>query len=427
MKMAVFHNRSKIAEGVYLTQICDPKYKTNVVRVRFIVPIDADKLGVNALLTSLLVTSNAKVPSRSELSKRFLGLYGTSVGAVWGNVTDYQSLGLTISFIMDKYTIGGETISTEAVQMLLDCIFSPDIKDGKFNEKYFRLRKQELLDNIDAAINDKRSYGFMKAKEVIFEGESSALSELGSRERAEKITQEELLSRYKYLMEEAFIDITICGGGEADEAVKLLKDAFGKVPRNADRVEYIKHSPVKAQVRECEEPMDIQQSKMYMAYKTACRDIYTCKVFTTLLGGSAFSKLFTNVREKLSVCYYCDSFYMDLKGTMMIESGLDNVNIEKAKAAIKDQIEAVKNGDFTDEELENTKLYICGNFKSNYDSEWDIASWYRVQETRGTAYSPEEVADMINSVTREQVIECAKSFVPDSVFILKAEEGSADE
>ena len=148
MIMAVIHDRKKIAEGVYLTKISDPKYKTNVVRVRFIVPIDPDKLGVNALLTSLLVTSNAKVPSRSELSKRFLGLYGTSVGAVWSNVTDYQTLGLTISAIMDRYTIGGEVISEEAVQMLLDCIFDPDLKDGKFNEKYFKLRKQELLDAI---------------------------------------------------------------------------------------------------------------------------------------------------------------------------------------------------------------------------------------------------------------------------------------
>lgn len=424
--MAVIHDRKKIAEGVYLTKISDPKYKTNVVRVRFIVPIDPDKLGVNALLTSLLVTSNAKVPSRSELSKRFLGLYGTSVGAVWGNVTDYQTLGLTISAIMDRYTIGGEVISEEAVRILLDCIFDPDLKDGKFNEKYFRLRKQELLDNIDAAINDKRSYGFMKAKEVVFEGESSALSELGSRDRAEKITQEEVLEQYRYLMDKAVIDITVCGGGEIDGAVDLLTDAFKKVPRDAQDVEYIRHSPVKAQLRECEEPMDIQQSKMYMAYKTQCRDIYTCKVFTTLLGGSAFSKLFTNVREKLSVCYYCDSFYMDLKGTMMIESGVDNANIEKAKAAIREQIEDIKNGKFTEEELENTKLYICGNFKSNYDSEWDIAAWYRVQDTRGTAYSPEEVAEIINSVTAEQVIECAKSFEPDSVFILKAEEGSAN-
>lgn len=424
--MAVIHDRKKITEGVYLTKICDPKYKTNVVRVRFIVPIDPDKLGVNALLTSLLVTSNAKIPSRSELSKRFLGLYGTSVGAVWSNVTDYQTLGLTISAIMDRYTIGGEVISEEAVRILLDCIFDPDLKDGKFNEKYFRLRKQELLDNIDAAINDKRSYGFMKAKEVVFEGEPSALSELGSRERAEKITQEEVLDQYRYLMDKAVIDITVCGGGEIDGAVKLLTDAFKKVPRAAQDVDYIRHSPVKAQLRECEEPMDIQQSKMYMAYKTQCRDIYTCKVFTTLLGGSAFSKLFTNVREKLSVCYYCDSFYMDLKGTMMIESGVDNANIEKAKAAIREQIEDIKNGKFTEEELENTKLYICGNFKSNYDSEWDIAAWYRVQDTRGTAYSPEEVAEIINSVTAEQVIECAKSFEPDSVFILKAEEGSAN-
>ncbi|MBQ8966318.1 insulinase family protein [Ruminococcus sp.] len=426
--MAVNYNRSEIGKGIFLTRICDPKYKSNIVRVRFITPINKDDLGVNALLMSMLITSNSEIPSRSELSKKLIGLYGTSIGAVWGNVSDLQALGITISTIRDRFTIGGEVISEEAVRQLLLCIFSPDLTDGKFKEKYFRLRRQELLDNIAAAVNDKRSYAFMKAREVIYEGEPAAATDLGSAERAEKITQEDLLRQYDFLMKNAVIDITVCGGGEIDSAVAMLTEKFAGMERgDVPEVVYRKFSPVKNEVCRREEPMDIKQSKMFMAYKSDYEDIYVCKVMACLLGGSAFSKLFMNVREKLSVCYYCDSYYQDLKGVMMIESGVDNSNIEKAQKAITAELEAVQNGDFTDTELENTKLYISGNFRSNYDSEWDIAGWYRVQATRGTAYSPEEAGALINAVTREQVIECAKSFKADTVFILKAEEGSADE
>lgn len=430
--MAVKYERSEIGSGIYLTCITDPKYKSNIIRVRFIVPIDPVNSGANALLMSMLITSNSEIRSRSELSKKLIGLYGTTVGAVWGNVSDYQSLSLTVSTIKDRYTIGGEVISEEAVRQLLLCIFNPDLTDGSFNEAYFKLRKQELLDNIAAAINDKRSYAYLKAKEVIYAGEPAAMSDLGTKERAEQITQEELLRQYKYLLESAAIDITVCGGGEIDGAIKLLTDAFSKMERrNVVKVDYRAFSPIKDEVCEKEEPMDVKQSKMFIAYKSDHRDIYVCKVMAALLGGSAFSKLFMNVREKLSLCYYCDSYYQDLKGVMMVESGVDNANIDKAKAAIREQLESLCNGDFTDEELTNTKLYIAGNFMSNYDSEWDIAAWYRAQDTRGTAYTPEEAAALINAVTREQVIECAKSFKEDTVFILKArlnaEEGGTDE
>lgn len=423
--MAVNFERTEIGSGIYLTRITDPKYKSNIIRVRFIVPIDAENSGVNALLMSMLITSNSEVRSRSELSKKLIGLYGTSVGAVWGNVSDYQSLGITISMIRDRYTIGGEVISEEAVRQLLLCIFSPDLTDGSFNESYFKLRKQELLDNIAAAVNDKRSYAYIKAKEVIYEGEPSAVSDLGTKERAEQITRDDLLRQYKYLLESAAIDVTVCGGGEIDGAVQLLIDAFSRMERrNTVDVDYRRFSPLKEETRETEELMDVQQSKMFIAYKSDCRDIYVCKVMACLLGGSTFSKLFMNVREKLSLCYYCESYYQDLKGVMMIESGVDNQNIEKAKNAIREQLEAVCRGEFTDDELTNTKLYIGGNFMSNYDSEWDIAGWYRVQSTRGTAYTPEEAAALVDAVTREQVIECAKSFREDTVFILKAEEVS---
>ena len=426
--MAVSYNKTKIGDGIFLTEIADPKYKTNVIRVRFTLPVDPENTGVNFLLMNLLVTSNSEIRSKSRLASKFMGLYGTTISAVGGNVGDYQTLGISLNAIRDRYTIGNEVISEEAVHQLLLCLFSPDLTDGKFSEKYFRLNKQELLDNIAAAINDKRSYAYNKAKEIIYEGEAAAYPDLGTKERAEAITQEDVLRQYKYILESAEIDITVCGGGEIDSAVSMLKEAFVKLERkNVVSVDFRKFSPIKEKPAEKEEYIDIKQNKMFMAYKSDCRDIYLCKVMACILGGSAFSKLFNNVREKLSLCYYCDSYYSDLKGVMLIESGVDSLNIEKTKTAVREQLDSMCRGDITDEELENTKLFIAGNFMSNYDSEWDIAGWYRVQASRGTAYSPEEAAALINAVTREQVIECAKSFREDTVFILRAKEGSADE
>lgn len=426
--MSVKYDKKNIGKGITLTCICDPKYKTNMIRVRFVTPIVPDDLGVNAVLMSMLATSNAEIKSRTELSKKFLALYGTSIGAVWGNVGDYQAMGMTVSAIRDRFTIGGEVISEEAVRQLLLCIFEPDLTDGNFNESYFKLRKQELIDNIAASINDKRSYAFMKAKEVIYEGEPTAVPETGTLERAESITREDLLRQYDHLMKHAAIDIMVCGGGEIDGAVGMLTEAFSKMERgDVYEIDYRKFSPAKAELRVKEEDMDIKQSKMFMAYKSECEDIYLCKLTAWLLGGSVFSKLFLNVREKLSLCYNCDSYYNDLKGVMLIESGVDTENIEKAQEAIRAQVKAMKDGDVTEEELENTKRYIKSNFMSNYDSEWDMAGWYRAQDTRGTCYTPEEVCDIIDRITVEQIVECANSFTEDTVFVLKAKGGAADE
>jgi len=426
--MAIRYDRSVIGEGMTLTRIIDPKYKTNIVRVRFVVPIDPENTGTNSLLMSLLVTSNSEIRSRSELSSKFMGLYGTSIGSIAGNVSDYQAMGISMNMIMDKYTIGSEVISEEAVRQLLLCVLSPDITDGKFNENYFRLRKQELLDNIAASVNDKRTYAYLKAKEVIYEGEPAANTDFGTAERAESITQEELMAQYRYLLESAVIDITVCGGGEIDGAVDMLKEAFSKLERKSVvKVDYRTLSPLKNEVCVKEEYMDVKQCKMFMAYKSDYDDIYVCKVMSCLLGGSAFSKLFLNVREKLSLCYGCDSYYSELKGVMLIESGVDAVNIEKAQEAIREQVKILQGGGFTEEELENTKMYIKSNFMANYDSEWDMAAWYRAQNSRGTAYTPEEVCDIVDRITAEQVTECAKSFKEDTVFVLKAKEDTADE
>ena len=189
-----------------------------------------------------------------------------------------------------------------------------------------------------------------------------------------------------------------------------------------EKIDYRHNSPAKAEPVYRELKMQVSQSKMVMAFKSDYEDIYTAKLFCMLLGATPFSKLFANVREKMSLCYYCSSAYADRKGTLFIDSGVESCNIEKAKKAIEEQLEAICNGDFTEEELENTKKSLCGGFKSNYDSIYDIMGWYAAQNTRNTAFTPEEINERIAKLTREDIISCAKTFKPDTVFVIRGEE-----
>lgn len=423
--MAFSYTRNEIGKGIYLTEIYDGKFKSDMVRFNFVTPYDEKRSYANALLQILLITSNSEIKSRTELACKMSELYGSSIRASYGSVGDFQTCGLSANFICDKYTIDGENISSEVVRQLLLCLFSPDISDGKFNENYFKIRKQELVDNIAANINDKRTYAMLQARKIIFEGEPAGFYD--TVEGAESVTQQDLLEAFDFLRKEAVIEITVCGGEKSDSVTEMIKEAVSKLERgNVEKINYRKNSPLKKEVRTVYEKMAVNQSKLVLAYKSDYEDIYTAKLCTMLLGGTPFSKLFANVREKMSLCYYCSAGYIDRKGTMIIDSGVESQNIEKAKTAIAEQLAAVANGDFTDEELYNTKLLLTGNFKSNYDNIYDMSGWYEAQNTRGTSYTPDQVTDIIMKITREQIIECAKSFKPDTVYAIESTGEASD-
>ena len=424
--MAFSYSRKEIGKGIYLNEIYNKKFKSNVVKFNFVTPLDEKREFANALLQVMLITSNSEIHSKTELAQKMAGLYGSSIRASYGSIGDFQTCGLSAGFISDRFTIGGEVISEEVVRQLLLCLFSPDITDGKFNENYFKVRKQELVDSVAASINDKRSYALLQAKKIIFEGEPAGIYD--TVERAESVTQQDIVEAFYYLRKNAVLEITICGGEAFPSAIEMIKREVSKLERgDVKEIEYRSNSPLKKNVKTVTEKMEVNQSKLVMAYKSDYEDIYVSKLFTMLLGGTPFSKLFANVREKMSLCYYCSASYSDRKGTMIIDSGVESENIEKAKTAISQQLEAVAKGDFTDEELYNTKLLLTGNFKSNYDSIYDMAAWYDAQNTRKTSYSPDEINEIIMAVTREQIIECANSFAPDSVFVIEGTEEEKDD
>ena len=424
--MPISYKRSVIGEGIALTEITDAKFKSNYISVSFVSPVDAKKAPLNTLTAEILASSNRENPSLSELSKSLAYLYGAVLSTKSRRVGDVQENGLSIEYICDDFTIDGEIISVKAVKMLLDCLFDPQLENGAFSEKYVSMRKQELEDNIRAEINDKFGYSMRRAREVIYKGEPSSVSMLGTIENARAITAQQLYERYLSLLSSAQIEITMCG--RDFEAVRpILTEAMGKLERKDVRqVVYKNISPLKPQPERKTETQDVNQCKMIMAFKSPCKDVYVAKVFAAILGGTPFSKLFSNVREKMSLCYYCSAAYSDLKGTMVVSSGVSRENIEKAEKAVLEQLEAVKNGEFTQQELENAETYLCTGFKSNNDSIYRMAEYYIAQNTRGTAYPPEEVCEIFKGITKQQVIDCAKTFEYDSFYVMQTPEDETE-
>jgi predicted Zn-dependent peptidase len=342
-------------------------------------------------------------------------------------LADNQVVGIAASCICDAYSLNGEKITSEVTDILLDCIFKPVIEDNGFAKKDFDLRKQELIDAIDAEINDKRTYAIIRANSSIYKNEPSAITAYGNRKGAEKLNPQMTYNQYKELLKTAQIEIMFVGGEDNKDAINKLKQAFSSLDREFIPNTFENLSPIKSQVCEVTEEMDVNQCKMVMAFKSEYNNIYANRLMTTMLGGTAFSKLFTNVREKYSLCYYCAAGFVEGKGVLIVDSGVEYSNIPKAKEEILNQIKALATGDFTHDEMKNAVLSIAGDYKSNYDSTSDLASWYFIQSIRGDNYTPEQAIELLEKITREDIIESASALKLDTIYIMKGSESQEGE
>ncbi|MFT3951046.1 MAG: insulinase family protein [Oscillospiraceae bacterium] len=418
--MPVTRNRIELSDGIYLTTIKDPKFKTNSVTVRFITKLAPATNTAYALACSTAVTANRHFPTRTALTKELTKLYGAALGVSTFKLGDTQINTISAKCICDEYALDGEAVTAQTVALLLDCLFEPVLEDGGFAQNYFLLRRQELIDNIAGEINDKRGYALMRAGERIFEGEAAALTSYGTIAAAQTLTAQETYRAYCEMLRTAAIEITIAGGGDFSEACDTIAAMFSQLDRAcAFDGNYGAASPLKSKVVRVTETLDVNQCKTVHAFKSDCVNLYAMKVFCAMLGGTPFSKLFTNVREKLSLCYYCAARSVDNKGVLLIDSGVEKKNISLAETEILKQLEALTQSDFTDAELDDTKLFITDGYRSNNDDLSSLSAWYFLQTTRGTDYTPEDAIGFVNAVTRADIIAAAQSCQLDTVYVME--------
>lgn len=414
-------NRVQIADGVYFNTIFDDRFKTSRIAVTMLVELDREKVAANAIVPNILTRSCAEYPTFLELSRKLNMMYGAALSGRSGKMGEVQPITISTVGLDDRYSLDGGSLYKEMTELLCSVLFNPKVKDGAFDEEDFRQEQRQLADAIDAEFNDKRAYSFSRMLEVMCEGEKYSIKKYGTKEQVMALTPKAAYDAYLEIIKTARIEIMCLGCTDTAEVCKLFKSEFDKIERcpKTYKTEVIREAKEK---KEHTDKLDIVQSKLILGFRAGVAhpddEVLQTTLMAVVLGGTAHSKLFVNVREKLSLCYYCTCRYDAYKGIVYIESGVEKENIEKAKTAILEQLEDMKNGNITDEEIDSAKLSVSNSYLSSVDTSSGTQSWYVSQILKGTQRTPQEEADLISAVTKEQLVAAANKLTLDTVYVL---------
>lgn len=407
----------ELSKGVSLLTIHDCKFKSNAITVRFLTGFNRRDAAALALIPAVISSCCEKYPTGKEFSQRLSALYGTSVSGSSDQKGDIYEIAFSVDYLDDSFALNGEDISAQACGLLNDCIFSPALEDGGFAKTEFEMRRNDLLDAIDGEINDKISYALNLAYETVYHGEPSAEKYYGTREDVEKITPREAYEVYKRLLETAKVEISFCGCGDYKRLAPFFERfADGKIRESPAYISYSRCKQTPAQV---EKHMSVAQANLVLAFKPQIHDIYTAQVMSMIYGGAPFSKLFANVREKLSLCYFCSAMYSEPKGTMFVVSAVEEKNIALAEKEIVNQLSLVADGDFSDDDIASAKLALTSRMKAVGDRVFSLDGWYNLCLKRGEIISPQEYSRRLNNVKHEDIAALARDMKLDTVFVLK--------
>ena len=416
-----------LMDGINFRSIRDTRFKTLRIAVNFMLPIEKSTAAANALLPFLLSRASREYPDFTRLNERLSELYGASLSADVRKLGEAQVLSIAASGLADRYAFEGESISSELSQLLCSVLFDPPLVDGLFAEDGFEQERRQTIETIDSDFNDKRTYARLRCEQLMCENEAFGINRYGSREDVLALRREELTNAWERVLKTARVEIMALGDCDPVPIFERFQEKFKSIQR--DPVAHIQTEIIKTaeEPREFTDTMSVAQSKLVLGFRAGAAvpgdAVASTKLMSAIFGGTPSSKLFLNVREKLSLCYYCASRYDWNKGILLVESGVETQNIEKAQKEILFQLDEIRNENITDEEIEAAKLSVGNNYRTLGDYLGGLENWYVSQSFCETIQTPEEAAEEINSVTKEQVVQAAQNVVLDTVYRLVGEEG----
>lgn len=417
--MSEFIQKS-ICEGVNFSHITDDRFKIGRLSATLLVPLNRQTAAANALLSCVLTRSCKKYPDFTALCRKLDSLYGAALYPSIRQIGDYQALTIAVSGIDDKYALDGEAVSMELAQLLSSIIFEPNITDGHFTDEDVEQERRQLIENIDAEYNDKRYYATKRCIETMCREELYSIGRFGSRQEVEALTHPDIYSAWERLLSDSRVELTMLGSTEPDKAYEGFAGYFGDKPRKIQKIEHQDIRPT--EVKRIAETEELSQSKLVMGFRCSYekddKGGLENSLMSAILGGTPTSKLFLNVREKQSLCYYCVSRVDSNKGVMLIDSGVETENIEKTENAILEQLDSLKRGNISDSELLDAKLAVKNSLMSSLDSLAALQSFYIGGILRENQLSPLKAAELVDGISKERVIELAQKVELDTVFSL---------
>ncbi len=414
--------RTKLAEGVYLTRLPARKFKTSLLSAQFMTPIAAETAAAQALLPAVLRRGTMCYPDMGALSTRLDELYGAEIDYTVRKKGECQCVGFVASFIDDAFTPGGEKLLEPVAELLGQVIGNPVTKDGRFLPEYVDSERTNLVDAIRSILNDKRDYADLRLLQEMCAGEPYGVSRFGDEKSAQALTGEQVYETYTRLLSSAPLELFYCGSASAERVEAALMAALSNLPHKA--VQAIPQSQchtARKEVKRVTDLMDVTQGKLGMGFTCGSDDFSALMMGNTLFGGSSNAKLFMNVREKLSLCYYASSLFHRQKGIITVSSGIEFQNFQKAYDEIQHQLKAVQDGKLEDWELEGARSTLCNAYATIGDSQSKLENFWLGQTATGRNDTPEALAEGVRTVSPERIYEAMKTVSLDTVYFLKGE------
>lgn len=423
--------RNEIMPGVWLTCLTTEKFKTGCFSISLLTQLTRETAAMNALIPHVLRRGTRRFPDLEQLSGELDRLYGVGISPAVRKIGEIQSVGFVTDFVDGHYVPAYVGLFNDALKLTCEVLLDPCLEDGQLTRSYVESEKRQQLDHLKSRVNDKRSYSLQRVIELMCCYEDFAVSRRGDEETTEAITAKALTEQYRHLLETSPIEIFYCGSCRFKYLRDLLLELLKDLPRGEldfDIGTDIRMNAVEAQPRYFEEELAVNQGKLSIGFRLGevmeDPDYAALNVMNALYGGSVTSKLFMNVREKLSLCYYASSMLDVSKGLLLVYSGIDFDKYDEALAEILRQLDAVRDGDFTEDELLFAKRSVADALRSYMDSQTDLEHYWLTRNIRGETLDPMDFSEQVEQVTREDIIRCAKSVVCDAIYFLK---GSGDE
>ena len=401
------------------------KFKTGVLSAQFVAPLTAQTAGGVALIPSVLRRGTVDSPDMGLLSARLDNLYGARIDETVRKIGEYQCAGFVASFLDDRFVPGGERLLEPVTALLGELVREPVTENGAFLPAYFDSEKANLLDAIGSIRNDKRLWAGRRLLSEMCAGEPYGVSRLGEEADVEALQNNDLYSRYRELISKAPLEIVYCGSASLEEVENALRAVLDGLPRGEvwTLPEMSPHAP-RADVLNVSDSMDVTQGKLELGFSCESDDYMALLMGNTLFGGSSNSKLFMNVREKLSLCYYASSSFHRRKNLITVSSGIEFGNYQAAFDEITAQLRMVQDGDWEAWEIDSARSILLNSYASLGDSQGKLENFYLSRAVSGFPDTPESMSEAVRSMTPERITEAMRTVKLDTVYFLKGKEAA---
>ena len=413
---------SIISPGVTLRYVRDSRFKQGCLSFQLVRPMRKEEAAQNAILPAVLLRGTRKSPDLRAVTQRLDELYGAAVSPLVRRVGDYQTTGLYCGFMDDRFALPGDRVLEPMLDFLRELLLESPLENDHFLSDVVESEKKNLISTIESDRNDKRVYAIQRLLRTMCVEDSFGIPRLGEIEDVTSVTPERLTAHYRQILRTSPIQILYVGSAEEEQVVSALRPLLASLEREPMRLP-VQTAFTSGQRHDITETLDVAQGKLCMGFTTPinnrCPELPAMQMFNVIFGGGMTSKLFQNVREKMSLCYSIDASYYGAKGILLVNAGIDFDKEAVTRQEILRQLNACRQGEISESEMTAARESLLSSLRSVPDSPGSIENFVSTSSLSGLIYNRKEYMEAVEQVTLDDVVKCANTVTLNTTYFLK--------